>query len=179
MDPDSCVVSIAVIVGDDRDLAISAAPACLNDRAMGQYRRVTISKEPMSSDVSDSPSSGTVAQRVGAIGAAVITLGLACSAIHFYLVPEEFDKGATGYGTAFILTGVAYLAGVVGAYAPVAAFARLRTPALICLALLAIASITAYLSLGYFDTLGWWTKAIEAALVVAVAAQLVADRSAS
>lgn len=118
-------------------------------------------------------------QRVGVVGTIVILLGLASALIHLYLVPDEFKKGATGYGTAFILTGVAYLVGILAAYIPVAAFAKLRSTALVCLALLAIGSIAAYLSLGYFDTLGWWTKAIEAALVVAVGAQLAADRSAA
>jgi hypothetical protein len=33
-----------------------------------------------------------------ATGAAVL-LGAATAFIHFYLVPAEFNKGATGYGT--------------------------------------------------------------------------------
>ncbi len=100
--------------------------------------------------------------------ALAVVLGLATAIIHFYLVPAEFDKGATGYGTLFILTGVGYLTGTIAGYLPSESLDKIRTPARLLLIGIALASIVAYLVLGYFDTLGWVTKGIETLLVLAV-----------
>lgn len=100
--------------------------------------------------------------------ALAVVLGLATAIIHFYLVPAEFDKGATGYGTLFILTGVGYLAGTIAGYLPSASLDKIRTPARLLLIGIALASIVAYIVLGYFDTLGWVTKGIETMLVLVV-----------
>lgn len=107
---------------------------------------------------------------LGAASALVIALALVAAAIHFYLVPDEFDKGATGYATLFILTGVGYLVALVLMYVPIPAFAPFHSLGRILMVGIAVAAIIAYVSLGYFDTLGWVTKAIEVALVLAVAA---------
>lgn len=109
---------------------------------------------------------------------AVLT-GIAAGVIHFSLVTDEFNKGATGYGTAFILTGVATFAGLIAGYVPLAALAPLRTVARVALILLSIGSIVAYLVLGYFDTLGWITKAIETFFVLGVAATIAVDAKSS
>ena len=115
-------------------------------------------------------SSKTDRPALGAASVLVIALALIAAAIHFYLVPDEFNKGATGYGTLFILTGVGYVAALMLMYMPVAAFAPFRSLGRVLTAGIALAAIIAYVSLGYFDTLGWVTKGIEVALVLAVAA---------
>ena len=115
-------------------------------------------------------SSKTDRPALGAASAPVISLALIAAAIHFYLVPDEFNKGATGYGTLFILTGVGYVAALMLMYMPVAAFAPFRSLGRVLTVGIALAAIIAYVSLGYFDTLGWVTKGIEVALVLAVAA---------
>ncbi len=107
---------------------------------------------------------------LGAASALVIALALIAAAIHFYLVPDEFNKGATGYGTMFILTGVGYLAALALMYLPISAFASFHSLGRVVMVGIAVAAIIAYISLGYFDTLGWVTKGIEVALVLAVAA---------
>ena len=115
-------------------------------------------------------SSKTDRPALGAASVLVIALALIAAAIHFYLVPDEFSKGATGYGTLFILTGVGYVAALMLMYMPVAAFAPFRSLGRALTVGIALAAIIAYVSLGYFDTLGWVTKGIEVALVLAVAA---------
>jgi hypothetical protein len=99
----------------------------------------------------------------------VVLLTVATAVIHFYLVPGEFSKGATGYGTLFILTGLGYLLALAIMYAP--QLSKYRPFGTVLLVGIAVAAIIAYVSLGYFDTLGWVTKAIEAALLLAVAAE--------
>ena len=110
---------------------------------------------------------------LGAASALVIALALMAAAIHFYLVPDEFNKGATGYGTLFILTGVGYLAALALMYLPIPVLAPFRSLGKVLMVGIAVAAIIAYISLGYFDTLGWVTKGIEAALVLAVGADTV------
>ena len=100
--------------------------------------------------------------------ALAVVMSLATAIIHFYLVSAEFDKGATGYGTLFILTGVGYLTGTIAGYLPSESLAKIRTPARLLLIGIALASIVAYIVLGYFDTLGWVTKGIETMLVLVV-----------
>ncbi len=107
----------------------------------------------------------------------VIILTLVTAGIHFYLVPAEFDKGATGYGTAFILTGVAYLVALAAGFLSIPTLARVHTYGRVLIAVIAASAIVAYLSLGYFDTLGWVTKAIEAALIVAIGLSLSTGRT--
>ncbi len=97
-----------------------------------------------------------------------IVLTLATAGIHFSLVPAEFDKGATGYGTLFILAGVGYTAGVTVGYLPWAPFESFQSVGRTVIVGIALGAIASYLVLGYFDTLGWATKAIEVALVVAI-----------
>ena len=109
----------------------------------------------------------------GAASALVVVLTLAAAAIHFYLVPDEFNKGATGYGTLFILTGVGYLAALALMYLPLSVLAPFHGLGRILMVGIAVASIIAYISLGYFDTLGWVTKGIEALLVLAVGADIM------
>ena len=93
-------------------------------------------------------------------------------------MPDEFNKGATGYGTLFILTGVGYMAALALMYLPIPVLAPFRSLGRILMVGIAVAAIIAYISLGYFDTLGWVTKGIEAALVLAVATDtLLAGRS--
>ena len=115
----------------------------------------------------------------GAASAVIIVLALAAAAIHFYLVPDEFDKGATGYGTMFVLAGVGYIAALALMYMPVAMLAPFRPLGRILMVGIAVAAIIAYISLGYFDTLGWVTKGIEAVLVLAVGADMLAGKSES
>ena len=103
----------------------------------------------------------------------VILLTIATAAIHFYLVPGEFSKGATGYGTAFILTGAGYLIALALAFWPGSMPSSLHVLGKLAVAGIAIAAIIAYLSLGYFDTLGWVTKSIEAVLVLSVVLLLI------
>ena len=110
---------------------------------------------------------------LGAASALVIALALMAAAIHFYLVPDEFNKGATGYGTLFILTGVGYLAALALMYLPIPVLAPFRSLGKVLMVGIAVAASIAYISLGYFDTLGWVTKGIEAALVLAVGAGTV------
>lgn len=112
-------------------------------------------------------------QNISVVGGVVILLTLVTAAIHFYLVPDEFSKGATGYGTAFILTGAGYLLAMALAFVPRSPF---HVPGGLAIAGIATAAIVAYLSLGYFDTLGWVTKGIELALIVAVAVHLIQKR---
>ena len=117
---------------------------------------------------------------LGAASALAIVLALAAAAIHFYLVPDEFNKGATGYGTMFILTGVGYIAALALMYLPVAILVPFRSFGRILMVGIAVAAIVAYVSLGYFDTLGWVTKGIEALLVLAVGADtMLAGKSES
>ena len=113
---------------------------------------------------------------LGAASALVIALALAVAAIHIYLVPREFNKGATGYGTLFILTGVGYLAALALMYMPLSAFATLHSLGRILMVGIAVAAIIAYISLGYFDTLGWITKVFESVLVLAVGADTMLAR---
>ena len=101
----------------------------------------------------------------------VIGLGLATAIIHATLIPAEFEKGATGYGTLFILTALGYFLCLVAMYLPSATLDPVRTPARVVLVCVAIVAIAAYLILGYFDTLGWVTKAIESLLLVFVFAE--------
>jgi hypothetical protein len=112
----------------------------------------------------------TSSVNIGSIDGVVIGLTLATAAIHAYLVPAEFEKGATGYGTLFILTAAGYLGALSIRYLPAASLAPMKIPALLLILGIAVAAIIAYLSLGYFDTLGWVTKAIEAVLAAAVVA---------
>ena len=70
----------------------------------------------------------------------------------------------------FILTGVGYLSALALMYLPVAIFAQFRLLGRILMVGIAVAAMIAYVSLGYFDTLGWVTKGIEAVLVLAVSA---------
>lgn len=109
---------------------------------------------------------------IGPISWVVILTTLATAAIHFYLVPAEFDKGATGYGTLFVLTGVGYLAALGVTYLPWSRLSPLRGLARLVLVGIALAAMTAYLALGFFDTLGWVTMAIEAVLVIAAIGEL-------
>lgn len=109
---------------------------------------------------------------IGPLAGVVILTTLATAAIHLYLVPEEFDTGATGYATLFILTGVGYLAALALMYVPWARLSPLRGLARLVLVGIALAAIITYLVLGFFDTLGWVTKAIEAVLVVAAVAEV-------
>ena len=110
---------------------------------------------------------------LGAASALVIVLALATAAIHFSLVADEFDKGATGYGTLFILTGLGYLAALALRYLPFSVLAPFRSAGSMLMVGIAIAAIITYVSLGYFDTLGWVTKGIESALVLAVGAEML------
>lgn len=106
----------------------------------------------------------------------VIGLGLATAIIHATLISDEFAKGATVYGTLFTLTFIGYIATLIGMYAPIDAFEPYRMSARLLLIAIALAAIVSYLSLGYFDSLGWVTKAIEAALVFAALAEIPALR---
>lgn len=113
---------------------------------------------------------------IGPISWVVILTTLATAAIHFYLVPAEFDKGATGYGTLFVLTGVGYLAALAVMYLPWPQMSPLRGLARLAIIGIALAAIIAYLVLGFFDTLGWVTKVIEALLVIAAMGELATNR---
>ena len=105
---------------------------------------------------------------INPLSLAVIALTIVTAGIHVYLIPAEFDKGATGYGTLFILTAVGYLIALTIAYAPVPAFDSSRMLGRSALIAIALAAIVAYMVLGFYDTLGWVDKAIESALVLAV-----------
>lgn len=109
---------------------------------------------------------------LGPISAVVILATLATAAIHVYLIPGEFDKGATGYGTLFILTAVGYVAALAVMYLPWAWLSPFRGLARLGLVGIAVAAIIAYLALGFYDALGWVTKAIEVVLVLAAAAEV-------
>lgn len=85
----------------------------------------------------------------------MIVLTLATAAIHLSLVPAEFRQGATGYGTLFILTAVGYVIALAVLYAPVDIARPFRAFARFALIAIAAASIIAYVSLSYLDTLGW------------------------
>lgn len=117
---------------------------------------------------------------IGPLAGVVILTTLATAAIHLYLVPEEFDAGATGYAALFILTGIGYLVLLAVMYVPWSRLSPLRGLARLALIGIAVAAIITYLVLGFFDTLGWVTKAIEAVLVVAAVAEVAmatGDRS--
>ena len=101
----------------------------------------------------------------------VVLLTIATAVIHFSLVPAEFSKGATGYGTLFILTGLGYLVALSILYVPL--FSKIRLLGMTLLVGIAVAAIVAYISLGYFDTLGWVTKAIEVTLLLAVGVERI------
>lgn len=120
--------------------------------------------------------STSAAPGVGGIDAAVILLSVLVAGIHLYLVPDEVDKGATGYTTAFILTAVGYGGALLLRYLPWKTLAPFRQFALVLIAGIAAAAIIAYISLGYFDTLGWVTKGIEAVLIFVCLAALAAGR---
>lgn len=85
---------------------------------------------------------------IGPLAAVVIVATLATAAIHLYLVPEEFDKGATGYGTLFILTGLGYLAVLAVMYVPWSRLSPVRGLARLALLGIALAAIVAYLASG-------------------------------
>ena len=125
-----------------------------------------------------SPPRNIDAPTFGLTSFAVIVLALATAAIHVSLVPAEFRKGATGYGTLFILTGVGYVIALAVLYAPVDFARPFRAFARFALIAIAAASIIAYVSLGYFDTLGWVDKAIELALILVAVAEIPALRRA-
>ena len=110
---------------------------------------------------------------------AIIFFTIVTAGIHFYLIPAEFDKGATGYGTLFILTGVGYLLALTLAYMPMAAFESLRVVGRAALIGIALAAIVAYVVLGFYDTLGWVDKAVESALVLAVVSDIAVSRGRS
>lgn len=128
-----------------------------------------------------SMNTGVVRTRSGAKAvtggdAVVVVLSLVVAGIHLYLVPDEVDKGATGYTTLFILAAVGYIVALVLRYLPLKVLTPFRQLALVLIAGVALAAIIAYLSLGYFDTLGWVTKGIEAVLIVACVAAFASDR---
>lgn len=113
---------------------------------------------------------------VNALSVVVIALAIATAGIHLYLIPAEFDKGATGYGTLFILTAVGYLVATAITYVPISALGPLHNFGRAMLVGLALAAIVAYVVLGFYDTLGWVDKAIEAALIVALVSEVAASR---
>ena len=117
------------------------------------------------------------ANSLGILSFLVVTLGLATAVIHLSLISAEYKKGATGYGTLFILTAVGYLLALAVMYIPVPAFEPFRVPARLLLIGIAVAAIIAYLVLGFFDSLGWVTKAIEVALVVCALTEAAKLRS--
>ena len=107
---------------------------------------------------------------VDMLSLAIITLTMATAGIHLYLIPGEFDKGATGYGTLFILTAIGYLLALMIAYAPILALDSLRLLGRAALIGIALAAMVAYVVLGLYDTLGgstgrskpllsWWSSA--------------------
>ena len=128
-------------------------------------------------DASHSQSVRTLA--INSLSLLVITLTIVTAGIHFYLIPAEFDKGATGYGTLFILTAVGYLIALAVAYAPIASFDSLRLVGKLALLAISLAAIVAYVVLGFYDTLGWVDKGIESALVLAVIGDIAGSRTGS
>ena len=106
----------------------------------------------------------------------VIGLGLATAIIHVTLISDEFAKGATVYGTLFSLTAIGYIVALTIMYAPIDTLKPYRLAARLLLLAIAVSAIIAYISLGYFDSLGWVTKALEAALVVAALAEIPLER---
>ena len=130
--------------------------------------------------MTDASHAGSVrSPAVNSLSLAIIALTIATAGIHIYLIPAEFDKGATGYGTLFILTAVGYLLALSIAYAPVSALDSWRMLGRAALIGIALAAIVAYVVLGFYDTLGWVDKAIESALVLAVITDVVVSRSRS
>ena len=113
---------------------------------------------------------------LGFVSLLVVMLGVAAALIHLSLVSAEFNKGATVYGTLFVLATVGYLALLAAMYLPMHLLDPVRTPARIMLIVTAVGSIVTYVLLGYYDTLGWVTKVIEAALVIAAVAELNTQR---
>ncbi len=113
---------------------------------------------------------------IGPLSGVVILTTLAVAGIHLYLVPQEFSNDASGYAILFILAGVGSLLALAVMYAPWPTLAPLRGLARLALVGIALASIITYLVLGFFDTLGWITKVIEAVLVVAAVAEVAAGR---
>ena len=109
---------------------------------------------------------------LGILSFLTLALGLATAGIHLSLISAEFDKGATVYGTLFILTAAGYLLALAVMYLPVPALERFRTPARLLLIGIALAAIISYIALGFYDSLGWVTKAIEAVLVVCAVAEM-------
>ena len=84
---------------------------------------------------------------------AIITLTMATAGIHLYLIPGEFDKGATGYGTLFILTAIGYLLALMIAYAPILALDSLRLLGRAALIGIALAAMVAYVVLGLYESM--------------------------
>lgn len=82
---------------------------------------------------------------IGPLAGIVILTTLATAAIHLYLVPEEFDTGATGYAALFSLTGVGYLAFLAVMYLPWSTLSPLRGLARLALVGIAVAAIITYL----------------------------------
>ena len=113
---------------------------------------------------------------LGILSVIVVGLGLATAIIHVTLISDEFAKGATVYGTLFSLTAIGYILALTAMYAPIDALEPYRMPARLLLIAIAVAAIVAYISLGYFDSLGWVTKVIEAALVIAALAEIPIQR---
>ncbi len=123
-----------------------------------------------------SPAGSLRTPAVNTLSMTVIALTIATAGIHLYLIPAEFDKGATGYGTLFILTAVGYLVALAIAYAPISALNPFRMLGRAMLVGIALAAIVAYVVLGFYDTLGWVDKAIEAALIAAVVSDIAVQR---
>ena len=103
----------------------------------------------------------------------VLAAGIAIAAIHFYLVPDEFGKGATVYGTLFTVAGASTLAALAAMYVPWQRLKPLRTVARLALIGATLASIIVYVALGYYDLLGWITKVIEAVLIYAATLEML------
>lgn len=115
---------------------------------------------------------------LGPLAAGVILLAVAAAAIHLYLAPEEFRKDLTKFGVLFVALGLGYLTMLAVAYLPGSFLSPFRGAARVGLVLLALASIIAYFVVGVFETLGWITKIVEAALILAVIAQGATARGA-
>ena len=113
---------------------------------------------------------------VGILSLIVIGLGLATAIIHATLISDEFAKGATVYGTLFSLTAIGYIVALMAMYAPIDALEPYRMRARLLLIAIAVAALVAYISLGYFDSLGWVTKVIEGALVIAALVEFPIQR---
>ena len=114
--------------------------------------------------------------QLGILSIIIIGLGLTTAIIHATLISDEFAKGATVYGTLFTLTAIGYVVALTVMYAPIDAFEPYRMLARLLLMAIAAAAIVAYISLGYFDSLGWVTTCIEATLVIAALVELQVQR---